>query len=160
MERSAAAGLVRFTISIIVKEQKMTLLSAKEDFLKHTLASVPGVWARLEYLASLRQADGSYGHWGFARVYGESVVQRVLTEVHRGVFIEVLDTPLERLVQEVARGAEELELPPGEFVLRLTGTPNLVPPQLGGGTLRHFNSVLECLSALSQAGRLSTGRAS
>jgi hypothetical protein len=134
----------------------MTLLSAKEDFLRHTLANIPGVWARLEYLASLRQSDGAYAHWGLSRVYGEPAVQRVLAEVHRGVFIEVLETPLERLVREAARSAEDLEMPPGDFVRRLTHAPMLVPAQLGGGNVRHFNSVLECLSALGREGKFAT----
>jgi len=138
----------------------MTLLSAKEDFLKHTLANIPGVWARLEYLASLRQPDGCYSHWGLARVYGEAAVQRVLAEVHRTVFIEVLETPLERLVREAARGAEEMDMPPQDFVTRLADAPLLIPSQLGGGNVRHFNSVLACLLALGKEGRISRGQAS
>lgn len=138
----------------------MSLLGAKEDFLRNTLAGVPGLWARLEYLASLRQHDGSYAHWGLTRMYGDAVVQRILGEVHRGVFIEVLETPLERLVREAARAAEELEIAPREFVQRLTTAQGLVPAQLGGGNVRHFNSVLECLLALGRRGRPATSRAS
>jgi hypothetical protein len=138
----------------------MTLLSAKEDFLRHTLANIPGVWARLQYLASLRQADGSYAHWGLSRVYGEAAVQRVLAEVHRAVFIEVLETPLERLVREAARGAEDMEMPAGEFVRALNEAPMLIPAQLGGGNVRHFNSVLECLLTLGREGKIAIGRVS
>jgi hypothetical protein len=45
-------------------------LSAFEDFMKRTVTTLQGVWARLNYIRELRQADGTYEHWGLARIHG------------------------------------------------------------------------------------------
>ena len=69
---------------------KMTLLSALEDLLTKTLGALPGLFAKLEYLASLRE-DGRYAHWGLTHVYGEVSATRALVDAHALVSSEVSD---------------------------------------------------------------------
>ncbi|MGH9649198.1 MAG: hypothetical protein ACRD3I_01880, partial [Terriglobales bacterium] len=66
----------------------MAFLSASEDFLTTTLAALPGVWGKLQYLSGLRNEAGDYDHWGLTRLHGEAAVQRALGEAHRDVFLE------------------------------------------------------------------------
>ncbi len=135
----------------------MTLLSALEDLLTRTLAAIPGLLARLEYLASLK-VNGRYGHWGLSRVYGERAAQRAMTDAHRMVVGEVLRTRLELLVQdsEAACAAAGRETPAYLEELRQRQTNLLSDETLPQATTRHFSSVLYALSALTRAQRRAT----
>ncbi len=123
----------------------MTLLAIKDDFFQRTLANIPGLLGKLDYVAELRE-NGRYVHWGLTRVYGEEGMQRTVAEVHRGLFLQVLRTPLRQLVEDVTRAAalQRSEVRPYlETVLR--DPRALVPPNLGGGSKAHFNSVVAAL---------------
>jgi hypothetical protein len=137
----------------------MTFLSASEDFLATTLAALPGVWGKLQYLSSLR-SDGTYDHWGLTRLHGEAAVQRALGEAHRDVFLQILRTPLAPLLEEASLSAAEQELDAASYLRRLSqASPALLPPDLGGGMEAHFSSVLKALSKLAQARSSATRRA-
>ena len=126
----------------------MTLLAVKDDFLQRTLANIPGVLGKLEYVAQLR-ADGRYLHWGLERIYGEETMQRTLAEVHRGLFLQVLRTPLRRLLEDVTRAAAAQSFEVREYLENVLREPRLlVPPSLGGGSEAHFNSVVAALWSL------------
>lgn len=128
----------------------MTLRSALEDLLTTTLAGVAGIAGKMEYLASLRDpASGNYSHWGLSRSYGETAAQQALAEAHRLLFLRLLRTPLRTLRDDVVVSSGELQMTAGEYVAGLRGRgPMLLPPDLGGGSPRHFSSVLEALSIL------------
>jgi hypothetical protein len=130
----------------------MTLLSALEDLLATTLAAVSGIVGKLDYLSSLRdKGRGSYSHWGLARVYGDGAAQQALAEAHRLLFLKVLRTSLRTLRDDVAVSSGALRMPPGEYVENLrTHVPALLPQDLGGGSARHFSSVLHALSSLAK----------
>ena len=135
----------------------MVLISAYEDLLNRTLAAIPGLLGRLEYLSSLR-VDGRYGHWGLSRVYGERSAQRALIDAHKLLLTEVLQTPLEMLVEDsesscVAQGRET-----ATYLQELQNRrTNLLPDgNSGAATTRHFSSVLSALSALTRAQRRAT----
>jgi hypothetical protein len=126
----------------------MTLLAIKDDFLQRTLARVPGVLGKLEYVSELREND-KYLHWGLVRIYGEEVTQRTLGDVHRELFLRVLRTPLPQLVEDAARSAAGKQVQPREFLEALVRNAKvLVPPDLGGGSVVHFNATLASLLAL------------
>lgn len=130
----------------------MTFRSASEDFLATTLAALPGVWRKLQYLSGLRSQDGAYDHWGLTRLHGEAAVQRALGEAHRDVFLQILRTPLAQLLEEASLSATEQELDPATYLRSLSqGSQALLPADLGGGLEAHFNSVLKALSKLAQA---------
>jgi hypothetical protein len=135
----------------------MALISAFEDLLSGTLASIPGLLRRLEYLSSLKVA-GRYGHWGLTRVYGERAAQRAMVDAHKVLLGEVLQTPLEMLVEdsEAACAAQGRETPTYLEELRNRRTDLLPDEYLGPATTRHFSSVLSALSALTKAQRSAT----
>jgi hypothetical protein len=68
-----------------------------EDFTARTLAAIPGAYARLAYLASLRDAPGAdYRHDGLAALYPAAAVQQALRFCHEELFARVLELPLEQ----------------------------------------------------------------
>jgi hypothetical protein len=133
----------------------MTLKSALEDLLATTLAAVSGVVGKLEYLSSLREpGGGSYSHWGLARVYGDRPAQQALAEAHRLLFLRVLRTSLRTLRGDVVLSSGALQMPPAEYVENLRDHLSaLLPQDLGGGSARHFSSVLHALSSLAKTQR-------
>ena len=128
----------------------MTLLSAYEDFVGRTLASLPGLLARLVYLGSLRDDAGDYCHWGLSRTFGPGRASEALAQAHAEAWLEVLRTPIPALF------AQDLEM--GSETWRGQGE-KLTPPEMSGGTKRHFNSILLALSQLSQAAKEPNQRA-
>lgn len=66
-----------------------------EDFTERTLAAIPGEFARLLYVASLRDlASGRYCHEGLTAVYPEEAVQQALEHCHQELFIRILEMSL------------------------------------------------------------------
>jgi hypothetical protein len=129
----------------------MPLLSALDDLLVNTLSAIPGLLGRLEYLSGLRSGNG-YGHWGLIRVHGERAAQQALTDAHELVLSEVLRTPLRRLVEDVETACVGSDRPPSAYLQELCQKyPSLLPQEVGGGSTRHFSSVLHALSALASA---------
>lgn len=127
----------------------MPLLSALDDILINTLTVIPGLLGRLEYLSGLRSETG-YGHWGLSRVYGERAAQQALTDAHELVLSEVLRTPLRRLVEDVETACIASDRRPCTYLQELyRNYPSLLPEEVGGGSTRHFSSVLHALSALA-----------
>jgi len=138
----------------------MTLLSASEDVLTTTLAALPGVWGKLQYVSGLRTEEGRYHHWGLERLHGEAAVQRALGAAHRDVFLEVLRTPLAPLLQEAMLSAADRELDPVAYLSQLSARwRELLPPDPAGGVEAHFSSVLTALSKLARARSRATRRA-
>jgi hypothetical protein len=131
---------------------RMTLLSAYEDFVGRTLASLPDLLARLVYLGSLRNHAGDYCHWGMLRTFGPSSTSEALAKAHSEAWLEVLRTPIPALFAET----QDLEM--GSETWR-GQREKLTPPDVSGGTKRHFNSILLALSLLSQAAKEPNQRA-
>ena len=60
-----------------------------------TLAGIPGLFARLAYLASLRDlSSGRYEHAGLAALYPDEAVQQSLQLCHEQIFERILESPL------------------------------------------------------------------
>ena len=63
-----------------------------QDFTLRTLAAVPGAFARLTYMASLRDlSSGRYEHAGLASVYSDGAIQQALEICHEQVFEKILE---------------------------------------------------------------------
>ena len=132
----------------------MTLKSVTEDLKASTLRAISGLLGKLGYLASLRQDDGSYSHWGLSRVHGEVAAQEALAEAHHDVVTKILRAPLCRLLNDVqdscaSRKQEQTELL-GELQERES---QILPPKAGVGSRRHLSSVLHALLALAKSPR-------
>jgi hypothetical protein len=66
-----------------------------QDFALTTLADIPGLYARLVYLASLRDlSSGRYEHAGLAALYPDAAVQQALQLCHEQIFERILEAPL------------------------------------------------------------------
>jgi hypothetical protein len=65
------------------------------DFTSVTLAAIPGFFARLSYLASLRDlSSGRYHHAGLCALYSSEAVQQALEQCHEELFERLLEMPL------------------------------------------------------------------
>jgi hypothetical protein len=66
-----------------------------QDFTQTTLAGIPGLFARLSYLASLRDlSSGRYEHAGLSALYPEEAIQQALQLCHEQIFERILESPL------------------------------------------------------------------
>src|SRR5713226_8072458 len=66
-----------------------------QDFTVTTLAGIPGEFARLVYIASLRDlSSGRYEHAGLAALYPEEALQQALELCHEQILERILETPL------------------------------------------------------------------
>ena len=125
----------------------MSLKSVTEDLQVRTLRAVSGLLGKLGYLAGLRQADGTYSHWGLSRIYGAEATQRALEGAHRSAVSTVLETPLATLVRDVNDSSGPNDAARIEFLRNLQENQSL-PPASGAGTARHLSSVLRALVSL------------
>jgi hypothetical protein len=66
-----------------------------QDFTLTTLAGISGLYARLIYVASLRDlSSGRYEHAGLAALYPDEALQQAIQVCHEQVFEKVLEIPL------------------------------------------------------------------
>ena len=129
----------------------MALTSAVQDLQETTLRAVSGLLRKLEYLATLRDSQGSYFHWGMNRVYGDSAAGKALSNTHRSVLSHILAMPIRKLMDDVERSSEAAGMSAEAYVDRLSASSErLLPPEPGAGSARHLNSVLHALSSLQK----------
>jgi hypothetical protein len=148
------AGLCYVRLSEHVTD--MTLYSPLEDFMQRTVSQVPGLWAKLEYISSLRAEEGGYEHWGLARLFGNEAAQKAIEQAHRNLVLQMLRTPLSTLVEEAKKTAEQQKTALNVYVQELNSqSDRLLPVKLGGGSAKHFSSVLLALSCLVASPRSS-----
>jgi len=129
----------------------MLLKSAFEDLSETTLAALAGVLAKLRYLAGLReQQSGTYKHWGLSHIHGDAAAQQALADAHRGIFLRLLRTPVRQLRQDLEKASAAAGMTEKDFIEDLTKRKeDLLPGDAGGGSPRHFSSVLYALSILT-----------
>jgi hypothetical protein len=73
-----------------------------QDFTLTTLAGIPGLFARLAYLASLRDlSSGRYEHAGLSAIYPDAAVQQALQLCHEQIFERILEAPLSSQEQDL-----------------------------------------------------------
>jgi hypothetical protein len=126
----------------------MRLKSALEDFEANTLGAVPGLLGRLSYVGRLHDGNGTYEHWGLAKVYGDEAAKCAIRASHRVLLSEVLKKPLAVLLNDVRASCSSEHLTEGEFLASLTHCP---PKPLSPAALAHLRSVLSALSALVES---------
>ncbi len=73
-----------------------------QDFTLTTLAGIPGLFARLAYLASLRDlSSGRYEHAGLSAIYPDAAIQQALQLCHEQIFERILEAPLSSQEQDL-----------------------------------------------------------
>jgi hypothetical protein len=129
----------------------MTLKSALQDLRESTLAAISGLLAKLSYLASLRDREGGYKHWGLSLVHGEEPSQKALRAAHSEVLSAVLRTPISELQEDLRESTQENGKTEGAYVEGMRERFNeLVPSGQDKAAARHLNSVLVALSSLQK----------
>lgn len=129
----------------------MPLLSAGDDFHYRTLSAIDGDLTKLAYIASLRDGNGAYGHWGLERAHGPDAASAGIASNHSQTWLEILRMPIPELASQMRKMDKEQR----EEVLRALSEV-VAPRELNGGTVEHFNSTVLALKLLfrSQNGRL------
>lgn len=82
-----------------------------QDFTSTTLAMIPSAFARLAYMASLRDlSTGRYEHAGLVAVYQREAVQQALEQCHEEIFERLLESTLEEQERDLRAYLENIEL--------------------------------------------------
>lgn len=80
------------------------------DFAMNTLSGIPNDFARLAYIASLRNlSSGRYEQAGLAALYPEEAIQQALKQCHEEVFQRILETPLTLQEKDLHNCLERME---------------------------------------------------
>lgn len=136
------------------------LESPNEDFSKTTLGAISGTLGKLLYVSGLRQRNGEYFHWGMSRIYGEASANLAIGEAHTDLFLTMLRTPIQELWEEAGELAKEQSIEVNGYLGKLQEKGGaLVPMELQGGVVHHFNSVLLALCSLAKARARKTDQA-
>ena len=76
----------------------------------NSLAAIPGPFARLVYVASLRDlSSGRYEHQGLAALYPGEAVQQALELCHEQIFERILEMPLEKQLEDLRNCLSAME---------------------------------------------------
>ncbi len=127
----------------------MMLKSALEDFEATTLGAIPGLLAKLSYIAGLHDGRGNYAHWGMGRTYGEEAARRAIRAAHVALLSQILRSPLRELDQDVQRSASGRQLTAGMFLVSLKGRlKQALPERSIPAVEKHLNAALDALLAL------------
>lgn len=130
----------------------MALKSAFEDFEGTTLGAIPGLLAKLHYIAGLHDGRGNYSHWGMGRTHGKEGARRAIRASHMAVFTQVLRTPLRVLEEDLRRSASGGQVTALAFLVSLRRlAPQALPDRSVPASERHLKAVLDALSALLQS---------
>jgi hypothetical protein len=82
-----------------------------QDFTSTTLAVIPSSFARLAYMASLRDlSSGRYEHNGLMTVYQREAVQQALEQCHEEIFERLLESTLQEQEEDLRGYLEAMEL--------------------------------------------------
>jgi hypothetical protein len=136
----------RFTES---RKTQMGMKTPLEDFVKNTLAALPGYWQKLLYFGELRKESAAYDHWGMQRRYGTNASVTAMSAAHTDVFLRILRTPLRTLLNDVRSSATPQNRTQEEYVEKLKVSRNdILPKDDGGGSVRHFDLTVRTLESL------------
>jgi len=125
-----------------------------QDFTQTTLAGIPSNFARLTYVASLRDlSSGRYEHEGLAALYPEEAIQQSLQMCHEQVFERILETSLASQEEDLRACLEAMQGGLGAVVAhwqRLEAYRVLVPEQSPDYLKELFYSNLRALLEILQ----------
>jgi hypothetical protein len=97
--------------------RRMDVLEAEGDLRRRTLAHIKRPLDRLIYLASTRDYNtGFYYHDGLASRFSQETVCEALADCHQQAFQELLLSPMENLVSQMAGYIATSNTNPADFV--------------------------------------------
>ena len=130
----------------------MSLKSALQDIKETTLSAVAGLLGKLAYLASLRQGQGRYQHWGMEIVHGTESAERAIRQAHAEVVARVLRTPLAALQEDLKTSSGDTGIAALQYVEEMRGHFKDLLPEGRQNTPAsdHLSSVLLALSSLER----------
>jgi hypothetical protein len=129
----------------------MTLKSALQDLQESTLAAISGLLAKLAYLASLRNREGRYEHWGLSQIHGEETSDRAMKSAHSQVLSTVLHTPISDLREDLRESSRNSNQTADDYLEGMREQlTTLLPSAQDKASARHLNSVLVALSSLEK----------
>jgi hypothetical protein len=136
--------------------------AARRDLVERNLSKLPGDFARLVYLASMRNYNtGEYHHDGLACVFTESVAERAIAVCHRDTFRKVVLCPLKELVEQLELYASSNCSGSSKLVRiweRLQPYRAIVPLECSALTARFFVSNVRTALAILESRQLRTPR--
>jgi hypothetical protein len=148
---------LRSAVTGLGESNYVALKSAVEDFESTTLGAIPGLLAKLHYIAGLHDGRGNYAHWGMGRTHGEGAAQRAMRASHAGVLAQVLRTPLRELDEDLRRSASGRRLSASAFLASLKQLAGqALPDRSLPASEKHLKAVLDALSALLEAPALAS----
>ena len=120
-----------------------------QDFTLTTLARIPGLFARLAYMSSLRDlSSGRYEHAGLAAVYPDAAIQQALQLCHEQIFERLLESPLSSQEEDLRACLAQMEGGLREVVThwrRIEAYRVLIPEEAPDYLKDLFNSNLRAL---------------
>jgi hypothetical protein len=126
-----------------------------QDFTETTLAGIPSNFARLAYVASLRDlSSGKYEHQGLSALYPAEAIQQAVEVCHEQVFERILELPLSVQEEDLHSCLEAMEGSIGATVVhwqRLESYRVLVPEKSPDYLKQLFYSNLRALLEILQA---------
>ncbi|HUS19814.1 MAG TPA: hypothetical protein VMZ25_09205 [Terriglobales bacterium] len=132
----------------------MGIKTPLEDFVKNTLAALPGYWQKLVYFGELRKDTASYDHWGMRRRYGTEASKTAMSAAHTDVFLRILRTPLRTLLADLRSSAAPQNRTQEEYMEKLQEIrDDILPQDEGGGSAQHFDLTVRTLETLIRSAK-------
>jgi hypothetical protein len=136
--------------------------AARRDLTDRTLAKIRGDFARLIYLASMRDYNtGEYHHEGLACRFTESVAGRAIASCHGDAFRRLVLCPVKQLVEQLELYADSNCSTASELVRvweKLQPYRIAVPLECSSLTARFFASNIRAALAILQSRQLRAHR--
>ena len=126
-----------------------------QDFTATTLSAIPGMFARLAYLSSLRDlSSGAHDHAGLEVIYPKEAVRQALEQCHEELFARILEVPLEAQLEDLQSCLQTMQgglCSAVEHWQRLETYRVLLPEHAPDYLKKLFCSNLQALLAILQA---------
>ena len=144
------------------KPEKLLVREALEDLEARTLSMFSGKFARLIYLASLRDYNsGHYYHDGLADQFGEEVASEALMKCHQETFAGLSSISIQEMMRALSDYVQSLQGDPERVIeawMKLGAYKVIVPMDFNPLAQELYSSNLRCaLAILRHSSALSSG---
>jgi hypothetical protein len=119
--------------------------------ISRSMQALPDFFARLLYLASLRDQEGKYQHWGLQREYGPERTAEAYERIHRAAYESLLETSFSELMEVLKDHCAQKGAADQQIIEWLLLESAVKPAGIEPHSAMHFSYVLASLLALSQS---------